>query len=81
MRLIVLAVGALTFLSLGLVSLDFQVQKTSSEVTMSGNAGIAFNTTEAVLGDVTTTLGVNTPGMFLAALVAFLAVILWAVLN
>ena len=81
MRLIALAIAAFTFLTFGLVSLQFQVEKTGSDLNvsgnMTGNPAAAYNTSEAVLSNFTNTLGVGMPGFFLAAIVAFAAVLLW----
>lgn len=74
MRLAVLAVAAASFLLFGVVGLQMQVQRTESQINMTGNTGTAFNTSEAVLSDGLTSLGVSVPGFFLAAIIALVAV-------
>lgn len=80
MRLVTLAIGGLTMLFFAIVSLQMQLERTQSKITLSGNTGDAFNMSKTVLADVTTSLGVATPGFFLAAIVAFIAVLLTVVL-
>lgn len=81
MRLAVLAVTAVSFLLFAVVSLQMQVQRTQSQISISGNTGAAFNTSRAVLSDGLTSLGVSTPGFFLVGVVALVGVLLVVVLR
>lgn len=76
MRLIPLAIGAITLFYLGLQSLQFQASRTSTLINTTGTVGEAYNVSTGVLGHATTTLGVAVPNFFLLAIVIFAGVLL-----
>lgn len=81
MRLIPLAIGAMSMLFFGLVSLQMQLDRTGGEITISGNTGDAYNMSQAILSDGGTTLGVSMPGFFLVAIIVFAGVLMWGALS
>ncbi len=81
MRLIPLAIGAMSMLFLGLVSLQMQLDRTGGQITISGNTGEAYNMSQAILSEGATTLGVSVPGFFLVAIIAFVGVLMWGALS
>jgi hypothetical protein len=81
MRLIPLAIGAMSMLFLGLVSLQMQLDRTGGQITISGNTGDAYNMSQAILSEGATTLGVSVPGFFLVAIIVFAGVLMWGALS
>lgn len=81
MRLVTLAIGSITVLFLGIVSLQMQLERTGDQITVSGNTGDAYNMSQNILADGLTTLGVSLPGFFLAAIIVFVGVLMWVSLS